>query len=455
MTSSSEVALAIDIFGTGMLGLRCQIAFVAFFVLGMLLYNKRYSFISVFAQTWVLSAAIGIALAGVFLYIVVALGYLSDDVSVWGLIVGAALRGFGLSAISLAWNELLVDYTPRSIHASIVSPVSLLIAALFCVALWVASLYLPSAATICLLGVMTALAGILLFPAKRRTMMQDVQHVCNEEKADMPRSTIFIIGAFGLSCGCFWATLYSFQEVNLPLEVCLSFLAASIFLIIGMKTFIVRKELEFGFALRWMLLLCMAGLLLVPVFASVSSSVAVVVLALGWAVQIMMLGFMSVQIPSKLPVSFSSVCALGGTSYGIGAVLGAVFGALTISLMGASAYAYSVIAAVCCLVLAVAMLYFPGRKDDASVMGLHAHTEGESRSDRFARRSAEVAKKWDLAPREQAVMYLMALGKNRSQIASELCISEETVKTHGKHIYKKLGVHSLRELVSLIDTGVV
>ena len=36
-------------------------------------------------------------------------------------------------------------------------------------------------------------------------------------------------------------------------------------------------------------------------------------------------------------------------------------------------------------------------------------------------------------------------------VAETMCIAESTVKTHVKHIYEKLDVHSRRDLSQLVD----
>ena len=53
-----------------------------------------------------------------------------------------------------------------------------------------------------------------------------------------------------------------------------------------------------------------------------------------------------------------------------------------------------------------------------------------------------------LTPREMAALRLMADGKANKEIASELGISERTVKTHLGHLFEKLGVTSRTEAVS-------
>jgi DNA-binding CsgD family transcriptional regulator len=52
-----------------------------------------------------------------------------------------------------------------------------------------------------------------------------------------------------------------------------------------------------------------------------------------------------------------------------------------------------------------------------------------------------------LSEREKEVITLVTRGKNNPAIAKELGIARPTVETHRKNIYRKLGVHSVPELV--------
>lgn len=51
-----------------------------------------------------------------------------------------------------------------------------------------------------------------------------------------------------------------------------------------------------------------------------------------------------------------------------------------------------------------------------------------------------------LTPREAAVLDLLQAGRSNGEIAAELHVGVETVRTHARHIYRKLGVGSRREL---------
>ncbi len=55
-----------------------------------------------------------------------------------------------------------------------------------------------------------------------------------------------------------------------------------------------------------------------------------------------------------------------------------------------------------------------------------------------------------LTPREVEVLQLLCKGRSKSYIAESLFISENTVRSHSKHIYAKLDVHSKQEILDLI-----
>lgn len=66
-----------------------------------------------------------------------------------------------------------------------------------------------------------------------------------------------------------------------------------------------------------------------------------------------------------------------------------------------------------------------------------------------AAKLAEGATRMQLTPREMTTLRLLADGKANKEIASELGISERTVKTHLGHLFEKLGVTSRTEAIKV------
>ena len=60
-----------------------------------------------------------------------------------------------------------------------------------------------------------------------------------------------------------------------------------------------------------------------------------------------------------------------------------------------------------------------------------------------------ISRTYDLSNRERDLVTLIVQGADNKQIAQELFISPNTVKTHLRSIYGKLGVHSKEEIIAL------
>jgi len=72
--------------------------------------------------------------------------------------------------------------------------------------------------------------------------------------------------------------------------------------------------------------------------------------------------------------------------------------------------------------------------------------------DPIGRQCARVSAAFGLTEREADVMALLAHSRNVPFITDELVISRNTIKTHIKHIYQKLDVHSQQELIDMVET---
>lgn len=82
--------------------------------------------------------------------------------------------------------------------------------------------------------------------------------------------------------------------------------------------------------------------------------------------------------------------------------------------------------------------------DPALLGALLRHVVDRRREEREAGQALEV-----LTPRERQVFGLLARGFDSGQIADDLFISVQTVRTHNRRIMSKLDLHSRAELVAL------
>lgn len=75
-------------------------------------------------------------------------------------------------------------------------------------------------------------------------------------------------------------------------------------------------------------------------------------------------------------------------------------------------------------------------------------------ADRLSIRCDLIGKKYYLSQREIEIMHLFARGYTMAAIAKELFISENTVKTHMRRLYAKLGIHKKQQLFNMVNNYV-
>lgn len=73
------------------------------------------------------------------------------------------------------------------------------------------------------------------------------------------------------------------------------------------------------------------------------------------------------------------------------------------------------------------------------------------RKRRFIEKCQKVIAKYGLTEREGEIMIMFAKGRNVAYIQDQLCLSRSTISTHRQHIYQKINIHSLQELLDAID----
>lgn len=76
-----------------------------------------------------------------------------------------------------------------------------------------------------------------------------------------------------------------------------------------------------------------------------------------------------------------------------------------------------------------------------------------TRGGRFRAKCETVANTYLLSARETEVMFFLAKGHNAAYIQEKLYISEGTAKTHIRHIYRKLDIHTQQELMRMVESA--
>ncbi len=110
----------------------------------------------------------------------------------------------------------------------------------------------------------------------------------------------------------------------------------------------------------------------------------------------------------------------------------------------------SLFAVFSAVALAVISLLFANFSPD-SLWGLSLEEEGSFAENERLRYACErIVKAHGLTQREGEVLLMCVKGKKPAAIASELFIEVSTARTHIKHLYTKLDVHSSKELIGFV-----
>lgn len=86
----------------------------------------------------------------------------------------------------------------------------------------------------------------------------------------------------------------------------------------------------------------------------------------------------------------------------------------------------------------------------AAGVAIETNTRIANPRERLMSRCDALTAEYGLTARETEIMTLIAQGKTRREIENELFLSENTVKTHARHLYAKLGVSSKADVIALL-----
>lgn len=226
-------------------------------------------------------------------------------------------------------------------------------------------------------------------------------------------------------------------------------------LLVGLYVLMARRfdSLRFGLFIR--LALALSGLVCVCIpCASVLLPAAVPVLCRAVVlVQGVAMTFFSVEICHEKRLGIVEVMPL---NYIVFVVSGCLAMALPMVLNahGVTGLLYwSLLSAVSVGATILVIPTLPSSTSTAATFTFSELPENESYETRALHAMVNLASKHGLSARETEVLELLVQGKNRTEIAERLALSSWTVKDHLTSIYRKVGVHSAKELMVLVAGG--
>lgn len=395
--------------------------------------------------SWVAAAALALA-AGTVL---TALGaWQGGAVS----FAGGLLTGAGYGLLSIFWAQALVAVDIEDLEVAV--PLAALVV-IPCVVLFpflegpvgvMAASSLPLASGVLLLLCLrggAATADDAVGEAARALAAPAPPQVAGKGRAPRP-ALRYLVRVSALLCLVYvavgWESSLSdlHDAVHAALNVDLSALLSNgASLVLAILFVFFSKRVSFSGLLRWIMPLAMVSLVLFMQVGSGSFGAALVASVCDVLAQILAFLFV-VSLAKEGQVS---------AAFGIGVVNGSLqLGVLLGNLLGVFAGDFSLVATMLTCVLALATIAIPQRDPSR----LEASPAEGSAQQREAARCAALRERYGLSEREVEIVQLLAEGRTRPYIREKLFISNNTVATHIKHIYRKLDVHSKEELIDLV-----
>lgn len=145
------------------------------------------------------------------------------------------------------------------------------------------------------------------------------------------------------------------------------------------------------------------------------------------------------------------IASLPGAALFLGTSLGAVCAVGACALMPATTFALVEMPLLAACLLLAASLFLLSERNMRSGWGTFRIGTDAGPDEDLDAAVALLAGEMGLTAREADVVGAFARRLTRREVAEELCVGDETVKTHLRGIYRKTGVHGQDELVSLVE----
>lgn len=215
------------------------------------------------------------------------------------------------------------------------------------------------------------------------------------------------------------------------------------------------KDCRYEVIFRAAVLIFVSGFLVLPLpFAAASfySSVAVQAASVIAVIGVLLV---TVSVSAYATTSPLRILALGSAAVRLGNAIGLLMGSAVAFLSEAvvSEYLYFYLSSLEVMLLVVAGMFlinertlsrFFWRPQDVSEEGDETVATAN-----YAEAARFIGSTHGLTSREVQVLELLLEGRSVSYVSETLYISANTTKSHVKHIYQKLGVHSREELMQL------
>lgn len=212
-----------------------------------------------------------------------------------------------------------------------------------------------------------------------------------------------------------------------------------------------RGKLHYTNMWRAIVIIVATALLFLPNIGPDFVGWVLVLVAVDQSLLVAVMWTMLADVSHHSKVSPSTVFGCAWVAYALPVAVGNGVG----SVVAAQANASFLVALLSYVLTVTAILTLNDRNfiEGRLFRDLDTAVPGQVTFESIDEKCAEIGTAHKLTKREIEVMKLLCKGRSKSYIAETLFISENTVRSHARHIYQKLNVHSKQEMMDLLTGG--
>lgn len=277
-----------------------------------------------------------------------------------------------------------------------------------------------------------------------------------EPRSFLPYSHLLFISFFVFRVAWGFSLMFGVSN-NVPPFTILAFVPLAIVAIQAIRSYhVAPADILYLIATLFVI----SGFLCVLVPQVSSTAVPNTLLAAGSECFYLLAYYTLAAIGRRNTLSALPIFAWGQFAMGAGTLVGTSLGHLTNGLLGSNAvWVPAVISIVVMAFVTFNFVALHSFSFEQTIQGVETvpqleptTTSTPEQSDFLEQQCKKISEAFGLTERETEVFSYLAKGRNVPFIEEELVISRNTIKTHIKHIYQKINLHSQQELIDMVET---
>ena len=376
------------------------------------------------------------------------------------LVIAGFLLGAGDALMLLLWGRFCSTLSLRSTYIFVLSSyvVSLALYAVF--------VELPSFVTLA-----CAVIGVALVPLMLKKSMATRTITTNPPTLALLRTSlasvwrpVFITATFA-----FMSNLTLFISGQQSVDVGAARWTSTIITLLAvllmlLPALLFPKRINLGLAYRIALPVAAGGFLLLAFFWNSGGGVANSMVAMGWFISSVISWCIIANVAHQTKLAAFILFGISEAAIALASLLGTVIGFSFSEFIGTDGIAIMALALVAVYLLSTVVLFILKDRSLSDYAAHNAEDTSKKQSDasseagptyiiedRVENRCRDLAEQAQLTPRETEILGCLAQGRSTQYIAEKFTVSENTVKSHVKNVYQKLGVHSKQDVIDIIN----